>query len=149
MDKVQISVKREVFERLQALAEPLIDDASSVIERLVKHWETWPPCPAAGEMALADHEPQWWRIPGGKRLLVGTKLRARYAGYTFDAAVVTDGIEFNGRTYNSPRSAAIAANNSIGTFAQAARTSGLDFWAVEHVKTKRWVSIDSLEAAGG
>lgn len=149
MDKVQISLRRDVFERLEAIAEPLVNDASTVIERLVKHWETWRPCHATGEMVLAEQGPRWWRTPGGKRLLVGTKLRARYAGHTFDATVVTDGIEFNGRTYNSPRSAAIAANKSIGTCAQAARTSGLDFWALEHAQTKRWVSIDSLDETGG
>ncbi len=48
MEVVQVLVKKEVFDSLKRLAEPLVDDASSVIERLVNHWEKSPPAAAKG-----------------------------------------------------------------------------------------------------
>lgn len=148
MEVVQVPVKKEVFESLKRLAEPLVDDASSVIERLIRHWEKSPPAPTK----TASHVPGLsaeWRSARGERFPIGAKLRARYLRHTFEANVTVNGIEFNGKTYDNPSSAGIAAKESVGTVGKAASTNGWDFWEMLEPSTKRWVSIDTLRAKNG
>jgi|GEM_PF-1990209 hypothetical protein len=147
MEVVQLPVKREVFERLKALAEPLVDDASSVIERLIGHWESSPPRPRNRTVVLPEAEPSVWRSARGGEFPVGTKLRATYLSHFFGATVAAGGIEFNGHTYDNPSSAGIAAKESVGTKRRAATTNGWDFWEMQDPKTGRWVSIDTLRSS--
>ncbi|SRR6266540_123979 len=149
MEVVQVPLKREVFERLKSLAEPLVDDASSVVERLIKHWESAPPAPRTRTIVLPEPGPAVWRSARGEKFPVGTKLRARYLSHTFEATVTTSGIEFNGRPYDNPSSAGIAAKESVGTRGKAASTNGWDFWEMQDPNSKRWVSIDVLRSANG
>lgn len=147
MEAVQIPLRREVFERLKALAEPLVDDASSVIERLIKHWESAPPGPGTRLIVLPDPGPAVWRSARGEKFLVGTQLRASYLKHSFEAIVTVSGIEFGGRAYDNPSSAGIAAKESVGTKGKAASTNGWDFWEMQDSKTKRWISINVLRAS--
>ena len=147
MEVVQVPVRREVFERLKALAEPLVDDASSVIERLIAHWESVPHGPRVRHIVLPEPGPAEWRSARGERFPVGAQLRAKYLGHKFEAAVTAHGIEFAGKTYDNPSSAGIAAKESVGTKGKAASTNGWDFWEMLDPASKRWVSINHLRAA--
>jgi hypothetical protein len=144
MEVVQVPVRRDVFERLKALAEPLVDDASSVIDRLIKHWEAAAPSPRIKALAVPEQAPAVWRSARGERFPVGAQLRARYRGHEFQATVTNGGIEFSGSTYDNPSSAGIAAKESVGTPTKAASTNGWEFWEMLDPKTKNWVSIDTL-----
>jgi len=42
-DFINVPIISTVFTRLQRLAIPLVDDANSVIEKLIDHWESNPP----------------------------------------------------------------------------------------------------------
>ena len=148
MEVVQVPVKKEVFEGLKRLAEPLVDDASSVIERLIKHWEKSPPA-ATKAASQGPGTPAEWRSARGERFPIGAKLRARYLRHAFEAIVTINGIEFNGKTYDNPSSAGIAAKESVGTVGKAASTNGWDFWEMLEPSTKRWVSIDTLRTKNG
>ncbi|WP_374587120.1 restriction system modified-DNA reader domain-containing protein [Ideonella dechloratans] len=150
MELVQVPVRREVFERLKALAEPLVDDASSVIERLIAHWETIPHGPRVRHIELPEPGPALWRSARGERFPVGAPLRAKYLGHKFEATVTASGIEFAGKTYDNPSSAGIAVKESVGTKGKAASTNGWDFWEMLDPASKRWVSINKLrtEKAG-
>lgn len=146
MEIIQVPIKREVFERLKALAEPLVDDASSVVERLISHWESAPPGPRTRTIVLPEPGPAVWRSARGEKFLVGTRLRATYLKHKFDATVTSGGIQFGGHTYDNPSSAGIAAKESVGTKGKSASTNGWDFWEMEDQKTKRWISIDVLRS---
>lgn len=145
MEVVQVPVKKEVFENLKRLAEPLVDDASSVIERLIKHWEKSPPA-AANATSQVPGIPAEWRSARGERFPIGAKLRAKYLRHEFEAKVTVNGIEFHDKTYDNPSSAGIAAKKSVGTVGNAANTNGWNFWEMQEPSTKRWISIDVLRA---
>jgi hypothetical protein len=147
METVSIAIKPEVFERLQHLAEPLIDDASSVIERLIAHWESYPPSPGHKVVSIKlPSPPTEWRSARGERFPIGAKLRARYLNHDFEAEITAKGIEFNGKTYNNPSSAGIAAKESVGTTGKSASTNGWDFWEMLDPSTGRWISINVLRS---
>ncbi len=151
MGTVRIDVTEDVFASLKRLAEPLVDDASAVIDRLIKHWEGVPP-PAPGTKTInikLPAPPTEWRSARGERFPIGTKLRATYFDNRFEAAVTVRGIEFNGKTYNNPSSAGIAAKKSAGTVGTAANTNGWEFWEMLDPTTEQWVSINSLRATRG
>jgi hypothetical protein len=148
MEVVQVPVKKEVFESLKRLAEPLVDDASSVIERLINHWEKSPPAATKAALQVPGLAAEW-RSARGERFPIGAKLRARYLRHTFEANVTINGIEFNGKTYDNPSSAGIAAKKTVGTVGKAASTNGWDFWEMLEPSTKRWVSINTLRARTG
>jgi hypothetical protein len=150
MEVVQVSIKKEVFENLKRLAEPLVDDTNTVIERLINHWES---CPPTLETKIASIKlpkpPTPWRSTRGERFPVGAKLRAPYLHHTFEAIVTPRGIEFDGKAYNNPSSAGIAAKESIGTTGSAANTNGWNFWEMLEPTTGRWVSINTLRVKSG
>ena len=147
MEVVQVSIKTEVFESLKRLAEPLVDDTNSVIERLINHWESCPPPPGMKIVSIKlSKPPTEWRSTRGERFPIGAKLRAPYLHHTFEAIVTARGIEFNGKVYANPSSAGIAAKASVGTTGSAANTNGWDFWEMLEPATGRWVSINTLRA---
>jgi hypothetical protein len=150
MEVIQISIKKEIFESLKRLAEPLVDDANSVIERLIYHWESCSPSVGSKITSIKVAKPaEEWRSTRGERFRVGAKLRAPYRGHTFEATVMSQGIEFNGKTYNNPSSAGIAAKESVGTTGEAAKTNGWNFWEMFEPTSNRWVSVNILRAKNG
>lgn len=149
MEIVQVGLKREVFERLQSLAEPLVDDASSVVERLIRHWESAPPGPPVQTIASPEARPAIWRSARGEKFPVGTKLRARYLGNEFEATVTAGGIDFNGHLFDNPSSAGIAAKESVGSHGKAASTNGWRFWEMQDSESGQWVSIAVLRSRDG
>jgi len=145
MDTVPVHIRRQVFEKLQKLAVPLVDDASSVIERLIKHWEKAAP----QSFPLASPERQqsaFWYSSRGEAFPVGAELRGTYLGKTYHAKITAQGIEFNGMGYDNPSSAGIAAKRAAGTKGQAVSTNGWDFWEMLNPDSQRWVSIDILRS---
>jgi hypothetical protein len=145
METVQIGVRPAVFQKLQKLAVPLVDDTSSVIERLIEHWEKNPPSVTPSAVAKpAQKEQQFWTSSRGEALPVDGELRARYFGKTYSAKVTPNGIEYNGKTYNNPSAAAIAVKNTAGTKGDSAATNGWDFWEIYSPQTKQWRAISAL-----
>ncbi|MCZ7560605.1 MAG: hypothetical protein M5U30_11530 [Burkholderiaceae bacterium] len=147
METVPVPIRKDVFEKLQQLAEPLVDDASSVIARLIAHWEHAKPSSRFAETVAATSRPatvpRYWTSARGEKLLVGTKLRAKYLKHLFEAEVTEDGIRFNETTYDNPSSAGVAAKNAVGTTGKAASTNGWEFWEMLDQNSRRWVSIDA------
>lgn len=146
METVQIEVHQAVFQKLQKLAVPLVDNTSSVIERLIEHWEKIP-APVSGATKPAPKKQEFWISSRGEALPVGAELRARYLGKTYLAKVSSNGIEYDGKTYNNPSAAAIAVKNSAGTKGGSAATNGWDFWEICSSQTKQWGSISALRKA--
>jgi len=146
METIQIAVRQAVFQKLQKLAVPLVDDTNSVIERLIEHWEK-NPAPVSSAAKLVPKEQQFWISSRGEALPVSAELRARYLGKTYFAKVTRDGIEYNGKTYNNPSAAAIAVKNTAGTKGGSAATNGWDFWEIYSPQTKQWVPILALRKA--
>jgi hypothetical protein len=162
METVQVPIRRSVFEELQKLAVPLVDDTSSVIEKLIEHWNrkekstkvsdgdrrtpaiarpaasSIPPTPEA----IASM-PRVWQSARGETLPIGAKLRAVYRGKTFSATVTSQGIDFNGHLYDSPSAAGIAAKEAAGTEGAAAATNGWTFWETLD-SNGRWIPINSF-----
>jgi len=148
METIQIGVRQTVFHKLQKLATPLVDDTSSVIERLIEHWEKNPPGVTASAAAKpVQTERQFWISSRGEALPVDAALRARYFGKTYPAKVTLNGIEYNGKTYNNPSAAAIAVKNTAGTKGDSAATNGWDFWEIYYPQTKQWGPISALRRA--
>ena len=146
MEHINLPLKREVFERLKALAEPLVDDASSVVERLIDHWETTRANSRVTARPSVATNAAVWRSARGEKFVVGTRLRAKYLSHTFEATVTVAGIEFKGKKFDNPSSAGIAAKESVGTKGSAANTNGWDFWEMQDPETKQWVSINLLRS---
>jgi hypothetical protein len=145
MDSVPVPIQRQVFEKLQKLAVPLVDDASSVIERLIKHWEktapqSFPPTSPERQQSAV------WYSSRGEVFPVGAQLRGTYLGKTYHAKITAQGIEFNGVVYDNPSSAGIAVKRAAGTKGRAASTNGWDFWEMLNPDSQRWVSIDILRS---
>lgn len=141
-DHIQVHVRRDVFEKLKSLAEPLVDDTSTVIDRLIRHWEATPPKdsrnPASDEAAL-------WQSSRGDVLPVGAPLQGRYKGKTFAAVVARNGVRFEGKTYSTLSAAAVAAKGLSGVKGDAASTNGRDFWALRD-STGNWFPVSSLRS---
>jgi hypothetical protein len=142
METVQIT--NEIYDRLKALAEPLVDDVSSVIGRLLDHWDTLPPKSRSLNIIISKKRPLIWQSARGEKFVVGTKLRATYRKNTFESVVTESGIEFDGEFYDNPSSAGIAAKKSVGISDAAASTNGWKFWEMLDPDSGRWISIDVL-----
>lgn len=146
MDNLNIAVSVNVFEKLQRLATPLVDDPSSVIERLIEHWEATSPKAPQERHDQVRSPLQLWVSCRGEAFRVGTDLRATYLGFTYLAKVTEQGIEFNGEAYDSPSSAGRAIKRAAGARGRAASTNGWDFWEMLDPEVKRWVSINVLRS---
>jgi hypothetical protein len=145
-EQIPVPVSRSIFERLQKLAIPLIDNPSAVIERLLDHWEANPPR-STKSRAAGDSEPaQFWHSPRGDVLPVGIELQGTYLGKNFRATVDRNGIKFGGKVYENPSAAAVAAKNQAGTKGDAASTNGRDFWKLRDPETGRWVPISTVNS---
>lgn len=148
-ESVSVPISSSVFTRLQRLAIPLVDDTSSVIEKLIDHWEANPPDNSAPNAPKKTTPPksEVWRSPRGDTLPVGTTLQAEYLGKTFRATVEKQGIRFGGKVYDSPSAAGTAAKGQLGRTGRAASTDGRTFWKIQDPNSGRWVTIASLRPA--
>ncbi len=133
-----IQIDSELFERLQALAEPLVDNPTTVIRRLVDHWEQNPPD------ADIESPIRWCLLSRGERLPIGTKLRAVYNGHTYHASITSTGIFFESKTFNSPSAAAIHAKNLEGLRGSSANTNGWNFWEYYDEESSTWKPLRNL-----
>ena len=133
--KISIQINSRLFHRLQSVAEPLIDDTDSVIEKLLSHWETSPP-------SLQGNGKNFWISPRGERFPIGTKFRAEYDGEKFEAVIMKSGIFFSGETFSSPSAAAIHAKKMQGLLGTSANTNGWKFWEYWDEESQAWLSIN-------
>jgi hypothetical protein len=141
-EQVQVQISREIFEKLKRLAEPLVDDPSAVIDRLICHWEAAPPKQARGVGQKASTE--LWRSPRGDVLPVGEPLQGKYKGKIVAAVVARNGIRFEGKIFPTLSAAAIAAKGLSGTKGNAANTNGRSFWSLRDPNTNQWIPISGL-----
>lgn len=135
-----IEIDQQLFERLQNLAEPLVDSPSSVIQKLLDHWEQNPPSATQGDSIPRP----WWVSSRGERLPVDLKLRATYNGHTYHAVVRPKGIFFESEIFTSPSAAAIHAKNLEGLTGAAANTNGWSFWEYFDEETESWKPLQNL-----
>ncbi|MHB1245805.1 MAG: hypothetical protein ACYCZH_05145 [Sulfuriferula sp.] len=145
-ESISVPISSSVFTRLQRLAIPLVDNTSSVIEKLIDHWEASPPDNSILDVPPTTTPPKSdvWRSPRGDTLPVGKPLQAKYLGKTFRATVEKKGIRFGGKVYVSPSSAGAAAKGQLGRTGRAASTDGRTFWKIQDPNSGRWVTIASL-----
>ena len=141
MDTVQIPIERGVFEKLQSLAVPLIDDANTVIERLIAHWETNPP----GATTPSETLPRrYWKSSRGNKFEIGAQLRCAYHGKTYHAEITEKGIAFGDSIYANPSTAGVAVKHSAGTHGRAAATNGWEFWEIRRPGEQNWLPLNTL-----
>jgi thiamine pyrophosphate-dependent acetolactate synthase large subunit-like protein len=141
--KIQVNIDPEVFNRLQKVATPLIDDTNSVIVKLLDLWERKANSPINSPV-VEDQVDKFWIAARGERFPVGLKLRASYYDQKFDAVIGEEGILLNDRVFDSPSSAAIHAKYLAGTKGASASTNGWTFWEYLDEKSERWFLIDNL-----
>jgi len=135
--QITINIDPELFQRLQSLAVPLVDNTDTVIHKLLDYWES---DQRAGVEAEPGNAGQWM-TPRGEKFPVGTKLRARYNGEEFKAEVTRSGIAVEGETFTSPSAAAIHAKNLANVSGTSANTNGWKFWEFLDEAEQRWRSI--------
>lgn len=162
METIQVQLRKETFEKLQKMAIPLVDDVNSVIDRLIANAEGEKgglrrmPLPAAvsDEPSAPPNSDahaisrEMWICPRGEAIPVGSELRASYLGHSINAKVTSLGIAFNGKHFDSPSAAGIAAKASVGTKGAATSTNGWEFWEILAPEAKRWVSLKTLRKLG-
>ncbi len=147
-DFVSVQIHKPIYEKLQRLAV-LTGDESSVIERLIAHWEnsTLHPTKSRSEKTVASV--QFWHSSAGDMLPVGELLQATDGGNTHQAKVERDGISYNGVLYDSPSAAARAVKHARGLKGPSASTNGREFWKFRDPKTNRWIPISALRPVHG
>jgi hypothetical protein len=143
-DLADRTLSPKVFARLQQLAVPLVDDTDSIVQKLIAHWEANPPTPSTPSAPSAQLAVATWRSKYGDVLPVGTPLRARYCGKTFDATVEKQGIRFDGKLFESLSAAGFAAKKQLKRSYKAAQTNGRTFWELQDPGSERWVPVKAL-----
>lgn len=143
-EQVTVTISKRAFERLQSLAAPLVDTPSTVVERLLDHWEAHSPEKQPHSVGNSAVAPAAWRSSRGDVLPVGTELQGSYKGKTFTARVERAGIQFNGKLFSDLSPAANAAKNLEGTKGKAANTNGRTFWKFQDPTTGQWVPVSVL-----
>ncbi|MGD0650618.1 MAG: hypothetical protein ABSA97_05705 [Verrucomicrobiia bacterium] len=144
---VQVPIEKRVFERLQKLATPLVDNPSSVITRLIDLWEKVNQAnkPAPIQLGAA----RYFVCSRGERLPVGILLRATYLRRKFEARVEPSGIVFEGKSYDNPSSAGIEAKKRDGATGNKASTNGWTFWEYLDEVSGHWRSLDDFRKNEG
>ena len=135
---VNIKINKKVFERLQSLAVPLVDDSDSIIERLIDHWTNNPP------VKRGKNATEMWASARGEKLPVGLKLRANHKGHLYTASVLKSGIFVGSEECSSPSAAAIHAKNISGLIGSSASTNGWKFWEYYDEEANAWKSLETL-----
>jgi hypothetical protein len=126
---VPLTIDATLFKRLQEYAIPLVDTPDSVLKRIFDHYDATAPVKTKTvTLSIEKPEPTHFKTSRGTVLPIGLKLFASYKAETPNAVVTTNGIEFNGRTYDDPSSAATAAKLLYGASQTAASTNGWEFW---------------------
>lgn len=151
-DMIDVPIPKATYKSLQKLAALSNDPTNlgSMVTKLVDYWhngaQSEPESPSVESKEFVQFLPgQAWRSPRGDLFLIGLQLRAQYLGKDYSAQVTIDGIDFAGKTYDSPSAAAIAVKKAAGKSGAGANTNGWDFWEMLDSKTDRWVSISALK----
>ena len=138
--QVAVQLDEDVFRELQQRAEPLVDDISAVLRRLLADSRVdKADVPDVREVTLAR----------GERLPVGLHLRAIFRDRRFEAVVTEDGILFDGKAYDSLSAAARAAKACAGVSEKAAQTNGWKFWEYLDVRRGNYELAERLRDGTG
>lgn len=125
-----IDIDFEVFKALTARRETEAVTPNQVLRRVFGLDK-----PGAAAGSEGQGEGWTWK---GVRFPDGTDFRARYAGRTHSARVVSGGLEINGKVVNSPsRAARVITGTSV---------NGWDFWECRMPGQAEWRRISSLRA---
>lgn len=132
-----------VFKRLQGYVEPLVDTADSALTRIFDAFDASNPKPRMAVIPAAQ-EPTHFTTSRGVKMPIGLKLTASYKNKSRTATVTASGIEYNGKTYDDPSSAAVQAKIDCGASKTAASTNGWEFWMMPASVPGKVTSIDQL-----
>lgn len=143
-DHIELVISKQVFERLKALAEPLVDTTETVIERLLDCWDAHKSEPTPPQNSNFKATESFWRSSRGDVLPVGMALQGTYMGNTFTARVERGGIRLHEMLYDNLSPAAIAVKNLAGTTGKAANTNGREFWKFQDPTTGQWIPVSTL-----
>ena len=134
---VNLSINRTVFNRLQAFAEPLVDDNDSLLTKLMDAYELAKKKPATSPA-------EFFVSARGEQLAVGTKLRANYKNKILEGEVTASGIFYASETFESPSAAATYAKTLEGLDEESANTNGWKFWEYLDEDVGKWLPLDAL-----
>jgi predicted transcriptional regulator len=164
--KVTIEIDADVFERLKALAEPLVDTTSSLMRRILDEWQSLKAEKLENVEAeqsssnVYEEKPEkpvesgsfgsksFFATTRGVKLPFG-KLRASYKprGHhrrEFAAEVTASGIEFAGDVFEDPSLAGVRAKELAGAHGDAASTNGWEFWEFFDQSRNTWIGINEF-----
>jgi len=122
-----IEIDFDVFKKLTSMRQHEEDSYNDLLRLLLK----LPP----RNKEPATEPLRDWACRGGT-LRIGTRLRARYQGRTFHAAVTDQGIEYQGRHYGSPSKAAYAVTST--------NVNGWRFWHGQLPGSTSWRELNEL-----
>lgn len=88
-----------------------------------------------------SYEPIGEWIYGGVKLKNGTKLQKWYLGTRYEAVIENGSIVFNGQSYQSPSTAAMAIT-------QGANVNGWLFWEYLDESSGKWEKLGNLRKGG-
>ena len=143
---VEVSLPSKTYFALKKVGALTGAEIGDVIAKFVDYWQDSNGEEAEQESPLGMSSlVQLWRSPRGEMFPVGLKLRAQYVGKTYNAKVTNQGIEFDGKKYDSPSAAAIAVKETAGKVGAGANTNGWQFWEMWDAKVMTWVSIQGLK----
>lgn len=145
MSVIQISIRQDLFERLKGLAEPLVDDVNSVIERVLDHYEKQKIVETKNQVFFQSTKAENWVSARGEHIPVGSKLRASYLNRKFEAVITKRGINFNNEVFDSPSSAAEAVKRLSGKKGTSACTNGWSFWEICLPDTDKWLVLSKIK----
>lgn len=143
-EHIELVISKQLFERLKAHAEPLVDTTETVIERLLDCWDAHKSEPAPLQNSYFKAKEAFWRSSRGDVLPIGMELQGTYMGKTFTARVEHGGIRLHETLYDNLSPAAIAVKNLAGKTGKAANTNGRDFWKFQNPITGQWVPVSTL-----
>jgi hypothetical protein len=133
METQSITIDLEVYKAIETHRQTFAESHNDILHRLLLDDML-----AAQTMLQHPAEQGGLRIRHGVYLPAGTQLRhiAKRNNEKFEAEVVDGGIRFNGKAYQSPSKAAIAAAGNS--------RNGWIFWEYMDPITKQWQLLDAL-----
>jgi hypothetical protein len=131
METQSITIDLEVYKAIETHRHSFSESHNDILRRLLLR---------GGSLVEAEWstEQGGLRIRHGVYLPAGTQLRhiAKRNGEKYEAEVVDGGIRFNGKDYQSPSQAAIAAAGNS--------RNGWIFWEYMDPIKQQWVLLDTL-----
>lgn len=143
METVPVPLNIDVFRRLQAYIEPIVDDQNSVLTKIFDHWDATGQ--AKKRATITPPEPmkkEYFKTSRGTLLPIGLQMWADYLGTRLEAEVKEGGIYLaDGSRFDDPSGAAKAAKLKLGVSETTASTNGWTFWYMNSLTAKNKVCL--------